>query len=187
MRRGKEQSSLPGSWPSLQLDHDLDRLPIVHRAIAIRHAVEICHPVEHPTRLDSAFHHIRHQFLDVSAHRSRPAGNRDVLVEADVAGWNRVVLWNADAADGSAWTSDADRGAHRLLETNALENGMRADTLRHPENLLHCGFTTLADDVRRAELLRQLDSICVTTEHDDALDAQPSRCDHPAEAYCAVA
>src|SRR4051812_29934720 len=111
----------------LKLDHHLDCLPVVHGAVAVGHAVEIDHAVEDTARLDSAFHHVRHQLLDVSAGRSWPAGNRHVLEEGDVARWNRLVLRNADATDSAPRTGDADGGDHRIVEADALENRMRAN------------------------------------------------------------
>src|SRR5207249_1823871 len=110
------------SFASSELNHDLDRFAVVHRAIAIGHAVEIRHAVEHATGLDSALHHIRHQLLDICAHRSGSARDRDVLEEAVIARWNRLVLRDADAADRSARASYAEGRSHRFVETHALED-----------------------------------------------------------------
>src|SRR6266550_7840124 len=172
---------------SLELDHDLDRFAVVHCTVAIGPAVEIRHAVEYASRIDSSLHHIRHQLLDVSPHRSRSAADRDVLEEAVIARWNRLVLRNADATDRSARTSDTEGREHRFLEPDALENGMCADALRQLANLVDRRFTALAHDVRGAELLRQRDPIGMTPQHDDLLGAEPARRDHAAEADRAIA
>src|SRR4051812_10268339 len=106
----------------LELDHHLYRFAVVHRAIAVGDSIQIRHAVEHATRLDPALHHVRHQLLDVSPHRSRPARDRNILEEAVVSRWNLFILRHADSTDCSAWPSDADGSAHRFLETDALEN-----------------------------------------------------------------
>jgi hypothetical protein len=42
-----------------ELEHDLDRLPLVHRPVAVRHLVEAHDPVEDPARLDTAIEDVR--------------------------------------------------------------------------------------------------------------------------------
>jgi hypothetical protein len=63
------------------LDHHFDGRAVVHRAIAIGHAIETDCVVENSAGLDAAFKDIRQQFLDVGAHRRRAAADDDVLAE----------------------------------------------------------------------------------------------------------
>src|SRR6266536_2100373 len=63
------------------LDHDLDRLPLVHRPVAVRHLVEAHDPVEDPAGLDPAIKDVGQKLLDVGADRGGSAAHGDVVVE----------------------------------------------------------------------------------------------------------
>src|SRR5215204_4026349 len=104
--------------------HDLDRLPVVHRPVAVGHPVEADGPVEHPTRLDPALEDVRQEILDVRAYRGGPAAHGDVAEERRQRGGDRLVLGYAHPADRAAQTGDAHGRLHRLSVTDALENGV---------------------------------------------------------------
>ena len=97
----------------LELDHHLNGLTVVHRAIAIGDAVDIRGAVEHESRLDPAFQYVGHEFVHVSTNRRRAAGDSDVGVERRLRIRDRRLLRNPDATDGTAgafglkdlWTS----------------------------------------------------------------------------------
>src|SRR5437660_7873185 len=93
----------------LELDHDLDRLAVVHRPIAIGYTVEVRHPIEYAARIDPPSEDVRKQLVDVGAGRSRPAADADVLPEGD-ASRQGAVLRDADAADGTTTTRDLESG-----------------------------------------------------------------------------
>jgi len=40
-------------------DHNLDRLPLIHRAAAVRHIIETNDPVEDAPALNHSFHNVR--------------------------------------------------------------------------------------------------------------------------------
>jgi hypothetical protein len=42
-----------------ELDQDLDRLALVHRAVSVGHAVEVRDPIEYAAGLDPAFEDVR--------------------------------------------------------------------------------------------------------------------------------
>src|SRR5215203_589596 len=50
-----------------RLDHDLDRFPLVHRPVAVGHAVEAHDLVKYPAGFDPAFEDVRQKLLDVRA------------------------------------------------------------------------------------------------------------------------
>jgi hypothetical protein len=56
-----------------RLHHDLDRLPVGHRPIALGHLVEGHDPIEDSAGLDPAFEDVRQELLDVRAGRGGPA------------------------------------------------------------------------------------------------------------------
>ena len=97
------------------------------------------------------------------------------------------MLGHADATDRTARAGDAERGIDRLLETDALEHGVRAEAAGQLSHALDRLLAALADDVGRAELLRQCDPVRVAAEQDDLLGAEALRGDHAAEADGAVA
>src|SRR5205823_10572430 len=99
-----------------KLDHDLECLAFVHRAVAVGDLVEADDPVEDAARIDAAFEDIRQQLLDVGAHRRGAAAHADVVVEGRLRGRHGLVLGDANAADRATRTRDLDRGELRLLE-----------------------------------------------------------------------
>src|SRR6185503_2180541 len=82
------------SW----LDHDLECLALVHRAVSVRYAVEVCDSIEHAARLNPAFEHVRQEFLDIRSYGCWPAAYGDVVEEGRLRGRNRFVLWDSDTA-----------------------------------------------------------------------------------------
>src|SRR5882757_9362619 len=66
---------------SLWFDHHLDGLAVIHRAVAIGHAVEADRKVEDPAGVDAALHYGGQQFLDIGADRGGAATDDDVFVE----------------------------------------------------------------------------------------------------------
>jgi hypothetical protein len=91
-------ASLLSARRCLELDHDLDRLAVVHRPVAIRHPVEFRYSVEDTAWLDPPVKDVRQQLVDVGAGRGRPAAHSDVLPEGD-ASCQCVVLRHTDPAD----------------------------------------------------------------------------------------
>src|SRR5438046_2980602 len=59
------------------LHHDLDRLAVVHRTVAVRYLVEADDPVEDAARLDPAFEDVWEKLLDVRADRGGAAAHAD--------------------------------------------------------------------------------------------------------------
>jgi hypothetical protein len=96
------------------------------------------------------------------------------------------VLGHADASDRAAGSSDLEGGHDRLLEADALEDGIDAEPARELANTLHRFLAALADDVRRAELARQRDPVRTTAEHDDLRGAKPLGGDNAAQPDRAV-
>ena len=96
------------------------------------------------------------------------------------------LLRHADAADGAAGTDDAQRGHGRLLEADALEDGVSAESVRQLAHALDRFVAALAHDVRRAEVLRERDARGMTAEQDHLLGAEAPRRDHAAQADGAV-
>ena len=101
--------------------HHLDRLAVVHRAVAIRHLVEADHPVEDAPGVDPALEHVRQKVVDVGADGSGAAGDRDVVLEGRLCTGDRLVLRNTDAADSAAGTCDLDCRLDSLVEADTLE------------------------------------------------------------------
>src|SRR4051794_31171449 len=96
-------------------DHDLEGLALVHRPVAVGHAVEADDAVEDAAGLDPAFENVRQQLLDVGADRGGAAAYRHVAVERLARRRHRLVLGNADAADRAARTRDANGRKRRLV------------------------------------------------------------------------
>src|SRR5436190_7251395 len=136
-------TSCEPSW----LDHDLDCFPLVHRAIAVRHAREADDPVEDAAWFDPAVEDLREQYLDVGARRCGPAADGDVVVESRLRGGHRLALRNADAADGAARTGDADRRLHGLVEADTFQDGVGAVPAGQLLHTLDRLRAALADDV----------------------------------------
>lgn len=89
----------------------------------------------------------------------------------------RLVLRDADAADGAAGAGDLDCRFHRLLEADALEHRVGATAvgqLLDPHDRLR---SALADDSGRSELARERNAVRVAAEEDDLLRIVSSR--HP--------
>src|SRR5205085_12077379 len=95
-------------------------------------------------------------------------------------------LRHADSADRAAGAGDADRRLHRLLEADALEDGVGAVAAGELANALDCLVAALADDVRRAEFLCERGPLVMAAENDDPLGAETLRGDHAAQPDGAV-
>src|SRR5213078_3538886 len=116
----------------------------------------------------------------------RTSGNARVLPEGD-AGRRGVVLGDSDAPNCAAGTCDLQRGVESLLESDALEDGVRAEAVGELANALDRLVAALTNDVSSAELLPERDPSRIVAEEDDLVGAQPLRSDHAAETHCAVA
>jgi hypothetical protein len=68
-----------------------------------------------------------------------------------------------------------------LLESDALEDGMRADAAGQLANALDRLVAALTNNISRAELLSERDPSRIVAEEDDLVGAQPLRSDHAAE------
>jgi hypothetical protein len=88
-------------------------------------------------------------------------------------------LGDADAADGTAGPGDLDCRQFRLLEPDALEDGVHAVAIGEFAYALDCLFATLADDVGCAELARERDPVGMAakerapSERSSRTDAKP--------------
>src|SRR5207244_11326487 len=121
-------------------------------------------PIEYPARLDLALEHIGKQLLNVRSYRGRPATDREIVVERRFRAGDRLVMGDADAADGTTGTGNPNRGAHRFLSADALEHGMDAEA---PGERAHARDRLLAPlfhHVRRAELFGQPDPVGIVAE-----------------------
>src|SRR3954470_4115898 len=150
---------------------DLQRLAIVHGAVAVGYAVEIDRAVEHAARVDAAVHDVRQQFVNVRAHRRRAACDDDVAVKHGLRARDGVVMGHAHAADRAAGADDAHRGDHRLSRADAFEHGLDTKAPGQGTHAFHRLIPALAYDVRRAERPRELDPRLVAAHNDDLLGA----------------
>ena len=166
--------------------HHLDRLPFVHRPVAVRHIVEAHDTVEDTTGFDPAFDNIRHKLLNVRSDRGGSTAHGDVVVERRLRRRHRLALGNADAAHCATRTRDADCGEHRLFEADALQDRVDAESagdLAHALNRLVAAF---ADYIRCAELFSECDPVRMSAEEDNLLGAEASRSDDTAQTDGAV-
>ena len=69
------------------------------------------------------------------------------------------MLGNADPADRTARPRNLDRGLHRLVEADAFEDRIHAVAVGQLLDALDRLGAALADDVRRAERLREMDEM----------------------------
>src|SRR4029079_14637657 len=89
--------SATGGWFTVhvsELDHHLDGLTVIHRAVAIGNAVDIRGAVDHESRYDSALQYVGHELVHVGTNRRRAAGNGDVGVERRMRIRDRRLLRN---------------------------------------------------------------------------------------------
>src|SRR4051794_18232560 len=105
--RLRGRSPVPGS-PSRGHQH-LERVSVVHRAVAVSDLVEVDGAVEDAARVDGAGEYGGQQLLDVGPHGCGAAVEGDVAPEqAGEAGRCFFVLGDTDAADGAARANRAD-------------------------------------------------------------------------------
>src|SRR5439155_2170391 len=154
------------------LNHDLDRLASVHRAVAGGNLVEADDPIEDAAGLYPALEDVGKQLIDVRADRGGTAADRDVVVERRLRGRDRLVMGDTHAADGATGQSDADRGKHGLVGAYALEDGVDPCAAGQVAHALDCLLAALAHDVRCAEISRQRDAIRMAAQEDDLLGTQ---------------
>ena len=112
--------------------------------------------VEDPAGLDRAREHVGQQLLDVAAHGRDAAVDADVAVEERAHGQLGSAVRRADVADHAAGSRGADRLVHRLLGADALEHAVGADAARELLHGGHADVAALGDDVRGAEVAREL-------------------------------
>src|SRR5207244_7847870 len=148
--RARRSSRLPSG-----LHHHLDRFALVHRPVAVGHLVEAEDAVEDAAGFDAAFEDVRQELLEVRADRGGAAAHADVVEEGRPRGGHRLVLWDADAADCATGPSNLDCRELRLLEADALEDGVDAVVVCELAHALDRLVSSLADDVGRAELARE--------------------------------
>src|SRR5439155_24295808 len=98
-----------------RLDQDLDRFPVVHRAVAVRYVVEAHDPIEDSTRSDPAVEDIRQQLLDVRADRGGSAAHGDVVVERRPRRGHRLAWGNTTAPTAPPRTAVLGGGRIGLL------------------------------------------------------------------------
>src|SRR5436305_2930199 len=166
-----------GSWPN----HHLERLPFVHRAVAVGNPIEVHGPIEDPARLDRSIEDVGQQLLDISPGGRGAATDSDVAVEGGLRSGHRLALGYADTADGAARADDFDRGLGRLVAADALEDRVGAETAGELAHLLHRLLAPLGDDLIGAELTVEIGSLSVAAENDDLLGAWPPGGDHAAQ------
>src|SRR5437667_4362882 len=171
---------------SLGLHHHLDCFALVHGAVAVGNLIQSDDPIEYPARLDLALEHIGKQLLNVRSYRGWPAADREIVVERRLRGGDRLVMRDADAAHGATGTGNPNRGTHRFLSADALNDGVDAEAAGQRAHALDRALAALAHDVRCAEPLRQGDPVGMAAHHDNLLGAEAPGGDDGAEADGAV-
>src|SRR6266550_7094663 len=164
------------------LHHDFDCLALVHGAVAVGNVIQSDDPIEYPARLDLALEHIGKQLLNVRSYRGRPATDREIVVERRLRPGDRLVMGDANAADGATGTGNPNRGTHRFLSADALEDGVDAQTPGQRAHALDRALAALAHDVRCAEPFRQGDPIRMVAQDHDPLGAEAPGGDDTAQA-----
>src|SRR5437870_10092775 len=157
---------------SLGLHHHLDCFALVHGAVAVGNLIQSDDPIEYPARLDLALEHIGKQLLNVRSYRGRPAADREIVVERRLRAGDRLVMGDADAADGTTGTGNPNRGTHRFLSADALEHGMDAEAAGQRAHARDGLLAPLAHDVRRAEPFRRGDPVALAAQAPDLLGAE---------------
>src|SRR5207247_2900466 len=156
----------------LELDQELDRLALVHRAVAGGHICKRAGAVEDTAGFDASLEDVRHQLLDVGACRGGAAADRDVVVERLVCRGDFLVLRHSDATDGAARPDDADSRLHREVVADALEGGLDAETAGQLAHALDRIVAAVAHDIGGAEVAAESDPVLVPAEQDDLLGAE---------------
>src|SRR5215213_10250520 len=82
------------SWPQQRLD----RLTLVHRPVAVGHAIERQRQIEHLSWIDRSVEHQPDQLRQVTAHRGRTTEQTDVP-EEQVRAVEHYAVRHADVAD----------------------------------------------------------------------------------------
>src|SRR2546428_12225422 len=168
------------SFCASELDQDFDSFSFVQRPVAVSPLVEAHDPIEDSTRFDLAFEDVRQQLLDVRAGWRGSAAHGDVVIECRPRRGHRLVLGNTNAAHYATRTGDAERRAHRLLESDALEDGVDAEAVGELAHALNRLVASLADDVCCAELSRECDPVGMAAQEDDLLGAAAPGGNHTA-------
>src|SRR5439155_8187930 len=110
--------------------------------------------------------------LDESAHRRRPAADRDVAVNRWFGRGDHLMLGYAHAADSTSRTGDLDSRLDSLVETDALEHRMSTEPAGQLLDPLNRLLAALRDDIGRSELARERDPVRVPAEENDLLSAE---------------
>ena len=106
----------------------LDRAPLVHRSISLRHLVEGQREIEDLAGIDDALQDEIDEVWQVSAHRRRAAMQSHVGVEELLAVKADPVRY-ADEANPAAGARGANRLHHGFLRAHAFEHGVGAACL----------------------------------------------------------
>ena len=142
-------------------------MPFVHRPVAVGHFVEADDPIENSTRFDPAFEDVWQKLLDVRAGWRRSATDGDVIVERRPRRGHRLILGNPNAANCATRTRDAEGGKHRLLEADALEDGVNTEAAGERAHALDRLVASLAHDISCTELFRKGDPVRMTAQQND--------------------
>src|SRR3954471_24081828 len=90
----------------LWTDEYLERLSLVHGAIAVWHFLERDGAVEHAARLDATLQNVGQQLVHVSANGGRAAGDDDVAEEHRLRARDRGIVRETYAAHSAPGTDD---------------------------------------------------------------------------------
>jgi hypothetical protein len=125
---------------------DLERLALVHRAVAVRHLVERTDAVEDAVGLDPSLKHVGQQLLDVGAYRCGPPPMVAFFQNATPVGVTSCsgIPTRPTAPPGRAISSAVSTA---LFEPDALEHRMRTKSARQLTDALDGLVTALADGV----------------------------------------
>ena len=139
-------------------------------------------------RFEKELRENRHKEALVIDQRFNGGGNIEqellaILVQRPYQVWQPR---HTDPTDCAARTGDRDGGLHGLFGADTLKDRMHAKATGQCSHALGCFLATLAHDIRRAECLRQSDTVGMATEDDDLFRAQPLCSDDAAQTHRAI-
>src|SRR4051812_27068529 len=170
----------------LRAQQRLDRPPLVHRGVRLRCLLKGQGEVEDLAWVDLAVADKLDQFRQEPAYRRGSAEQVHLREEQLLAG-QRDAVSDADVADMPAGTGGTDRLHHRLLRTDGLDDGVRAEAAGELREPSHSFVTALDDDVGGAVLASELLPVLVPAEDDDALRSELLGGEHAEQPDGAVA